>query len=33
MEKKDIYNILRTAAIDLDSKVKYSDVIKLNQKL
>ncbi len=33
MNRRDIYNILRAANIDLDTKVKYSDVMKLNQKL
>jgi hypothetical protein len=33
MNQRDIYNILRAANIDLDSKVKYYSVIKLNQKL
>ncbi len=33
MNQRDIYNILRAADIDLDSVVKYSSLIKLNQKL
>jgi len=33
MNQRDIYNILIAADIDLDSVVKYSSLIKLNQKL